>query len=167
LLAIAVHVSRGGICAWKKLKDRGEAMTDISLAERKKLRELYAKATPGEWRWLPSSGNFIVSEHGTVAEIPCRGCNPRDGAFIVAMHEALPALLDRIDELEQPPAPLSDEQNFKLCANRFEIWFGWYGRQFCKPDWQLEDAFRAGWAQSQIAFRAAIDAARAAKSEGK
>lgn len=40
--------------------------------------------SPLPWRWLPEEGQFIVDAKGnTVGEIPCQGCNPVDGAFIV------------------------------------------------------------------------------------
>lgn len=40
--------------------------------------------TPTPWRWLPEEGQFIVAAKDLiVAEIPCQGCNPADGEFIV------------------------------------------------------------------------------------
>lgn len=41
-------------------------------------------ATPRPWRWLPDEGQFIVADKDRiVAEVPCQGCNPADGEFIV------------------------------------------------------------------------------------
>jgi hypothetical protein len=40
--------------------------------------------TERPWRWLPDEGQFIVAKGDRiVAEIPCQGCNPADGALIV------------------------------------------------------------------------------------
>jgi hypothetical protein len=50
-----------------------------------KFLELSDKATPGPWKWLPNAGQFVVAPGlKIVAEVPCQGCNPEDGAFIVA-----------------------------------------------------------------------------------
>lgn len=39
---------------------------------------------PLPWQWLPDEGQFIVDAKGNiVAEIPCQGCNPIDGEFLV------------------------------------------------------------------------------------
>ena len=68
------------------------------------LRELLARATPGEWRWS-ENGNIVTdmplpecdpevaavySEHDDDSE-------PANSALICAMHNALPALLTELD----------------------------------------------------------------------
>ena len=41
-------------------------------------------ATPLPWTWLPDEGQFIVShKRDIVAEVPCQGAEPQDGAYIV------------------------------------------------------------------------------------
>lgn len=54
--------------------------------------------SPLPWQWLPDEGQFIVDAKGNiVAEIPCQGCNPIDGEFLVtAVNER-----ERLRELVQ------------------------------------------------------------------
>ena len=47
------------------------------------------------WAWLPDEGQFVVdAKQNIVAEIPCQGCNPHDGAFIVRAANAHDALYE-------------------------------------------------------------------------
>lgn len=48
------------------------------------------------WRWLANKGQFIVDVQGNiVAEIPCQGCNPKDGEFIVEAVNQHAALVEQ------------------------------------------------------------------------
>jgi hypothetical protein len=52
------------------------------------------------WTWLPDDGQFIVDAKGnTVGEIPCQGCNPADGEFMVTAVNSYEANLRRIEVL--------------------------------------------------------------------
>ncbi len=60
------------------------------------LRELLAKATPGEWRlheWSPTQAD--ICNDG----VPIANGATEDARLIVAMHAALPALLDEVKRL--------------------------------------------------------------------
>lgn len=61
--------------------------------------------TPRPWKWLPREGQFIVDvSRNIIAEVPCQGANPADGAFIVKVVNAwdsIEQLRERIKELEQ------------------------------------------------------------------
>ncbi len=56
----------------------------------KELRELYSKATQGEWCSLHHYNDVFVAENTTV----CTTQNGDDARLIAAMHNALPELLD-------------------------------------------------------------------------
>jgi hypothetical protein len=67
-----------------------EAMTDLQ-----ELRALLAEATPGSWlarRWVVT----MADEETEIGVFP----NPDDAALIVAAVNALPALLDRLEQAE-------------------------------------------------------------------
>ncbi len=50
------------------------------------IKELCERATPGPWTWHPQEGDFILEERGhIVAEVPCQGANPNDGALIARL----------------------------------------------------------------------------------
>ena len=68
-------------------------------AERKQRMK---EPTPRPWKWLPKEGQFIVdANRSIVAEIPCQGANPADGAYIVTAVNEREALLLRIEGLEK------------------------------------------------------------------
>lgn len=57
-------------------------------------------ATPLPWEWLPDEGQFIVdSRKQIVAEVPCQGCPPENGAYIVHACNAYPRLVEALREL--------------------------------------------------------------------
>jgi hypothetical protein len=94
-------------------------------AEIARLRELLAKATPGEWSWddwVPLVAGNRSRFLGSRLVGPGRGFRPagailrheagtwemcdEDAELIVAMHGALPALLDRLDAAERRVAEM-------------------------------------------------------------
>lgn len=79
------------------------------------LKKLNAERTRGEWRkrrWPSESVGAgrtgITSDHGTIAimSFPDEGDDHTNAAFIVAVANALPSLLDRIERLEEALGPL-------------------------------------------------------------
>src|SRR4051812_35710056 len=66
----------------------------------KTLRDLCLKATPGEWE-TESDDSVIITADGTyVAGDPDGYMSEDDVRLIVAMHNALPGLLDRLSAAE-------------------------------------------------------------------
>lgn len=60
----------------------------------------HAEPTPRPWKWLPDEGQFIVAANDyIVAEIPCQGCNPADGEFIVKVVNAYESNQKQIEQL--------------------------------------------------------------------
>lgn len=52
------------------------------------------------WRWLADEGQFIIDVQGNiVAEIPCQGCNPKDGELIVRVVNQHTTLVEQRDLL--------------------------------------------------------------------
>ena len=97
----------------------------------KALRELLAKATPGPWRVNPVKGytdDQIVTDHPDFQQSPhgnyvgetglASGHKAHrymaDSALIVAAINALPALLDRSDELDRVKAELAAERRWRI-----------------------------------------------------
>lgn len=77
-------------------------MTKIDIVA---LRELHAKATPGEWTYtVNAEGTRWILDSYAAHAIACGAgyepINLTNATFIAAAHNALPALLDRIEELE-------------------------------------------------------------------
>ena len=56
--------------------------------------------SPLPWRWLPEEGQFIVDAKGDiVAEVPCQGCNPINGSFLVKAVNQHATLLEQRAQL--------------------------------------------------------------------
>ncbi len=62
----------------------------------KRLRELLAAATPGPWWINPDAISSNPTSHRSVHQL-----SPQDAALIAEMRNALPALLDRLDEAKR------------------------------------------------------------------
>jgi hypothetical protein len=69
-------------------------MTDFS-----HIRELLAKATPGEWRRY-KDGRNTEGVKSSVRPWVCVGAWERDAALIATLRNNAEAMLDRIDKLE-------------------------------------------------------------------
>jgi hypothetical protein len=65
-------------------------------------RKRMATPTPRPWEWLPKEGNLIVdANRNIVAEVPCSGGNPADGALIVTAVNERDALLSEVAHLRE------------------------------------------------------------------
>ena len=82
----------------------------MTKAERQALRELLAKATPGEWYgarhggktgWVGTVGHGVAFEYRAPVGFDWQDEDDRNLAAIVAARNALPALLDTIDAYEE------------------------------------------------------------------
>lgn len=83
-----------GFTVWEYLA--GNAMTDTTISE---LRELLGKATEGPWSIGPIP-HMIDGPGGLQMGCATSHNAHDDAALIVAMRNALPGLLDRLEELD-------------------------------------------------------------------
>jgi len=78
----------------------------LAVSEMTNLRELLAKATPGEWTFRPSEWDddqVVSGVGGTFFTLDCgdvMGMNDDNAALICAMKNALPGLLDKLERYE-------------------------------------------------------------------
>lgn len=71
--------------------------SDVNIAE---LRRLHAAATLGDWRIHPNLKYYVLLPMNEAGDSNLDG----NAAFIVAAHNAMPALLDRLERLESEAA---------------------------------------------------------------
>ena len=56
--------------------------------------------SPLPWAWLSDEGQFIVdAKRNIVAEVPCQGCNPTDGALLVHRVNRWDELVEALREI--------------------------------------------------------------------
>ena len=134
-------------------------MTGLSAAERDKLRELLAKATPEPWNQNGDEPCSVVWKRSTdVAET----WEEADAQLIVALRNHADALLVLADRVPLLEAVAEASEEYERCAD-------WYRRDLesiidRSPVRDLAEA-RAGFDNARDRLLAALDAGHAAKEE--
>jgi hypothetical protein len=112
-----------------------------------KLRELLAKATPGEWEYRVNPYAFGGDWHGiwandsVVAQLWTAEERTGNASFIAAAHNAMPELLEEIDSLRAIVARLpKTADGVPVAGMDTELWYtASNDKVYCHTPWSYSD----------------------------
>lgn len=97
----------GGLVDYECPECNGSGKQPTPTTDTQRLRELLAAATPGPWEQKNGGHVYNGPQHLPV----CKVSMASDGAFIAALRNAAPALLEELDSLRKKATELKDERN--------------------------------------------------------
>jgi len=114
------------------------------------INALYAQATPGPW--VQEEGNFAAVPYGRIVfEVPCQGANDADLPYLIALHNAWPALraaLSRSGRWVPVSERLPTPDTWVLCHNGTWTGIGMHAR--LEDDGYMEESER--WQDEHYEF---------------